>query len=720
MPKASSKTTPKSRKTKKKDVQEQTKTPQCFRDIATDAKKKQEKFTKSDNTNTNYASMLKRGRAWAKDFAGKTGDAEKLWNESRCLLDILDVGDDNDAEDDDDPEYETMPDDFATCLDGKPTSTTPRAIALFMYSKCFDEECGKSTAWAIFSAFKRNYDNMAQDMYRGPWKEDKEGGKWVGNPTSSAWVKDMLTACKNKDGEKERKHSRAMSHQDMKAIYDWSIRTCPDDAPVTNVNQLALKTEHLLYRASASLAFTIWTRHCETTNLKGKHIDMNPEPHPGAAPYEPTSINVHLKERKGWQKKMNKGQSQLNGHLYRLYPQPETPEIDAKERLQAWKSHYEKHLLCRDLGDDDYLFPSVGSNGISVQFAIPISADSYQRKVNEFAAAAGLPGAGKYTTHCFRRGGAQYRFMYAPVGQRWTLARIRWWGGWAPSERRDTLVRYLLDELYTYKQDHSDALCPINLERSESHMGEAAETAPLTVCGAKVLFNEIKALVQDPRPPPFPPYYPFPFPYSYYPNPNYHSPAIYSQPDPVARSHALQDTKSYSPLYPPGYSLSPFQSSVQYPDPSWQIPTVTGHGTPIVKTPQPIPDAPFLPVVPKMIPGQPRDTAYKQVIKDWQEADPSRHHMFALKDWKPEWYNNQKLAMNYHHRKKIALEFIETYGSDEQRFCDAYPEHSRGIKALYNAIHTKQIEEGRAKPRVKRAHQSLTSGSEGDRMDDKD
>ncbi|KAJ7938669.1 hypothetical protein B0H13DRAFT_1587449, partial [Mycena leptocephala] len=26
-----------------------------------------------------------------------------------------------------------------------------------------------------------------------------------------------------------------------------------------------------------------------------------------------------------------------------------------------------------------------------------------------------------FPTHCFRRGGAQYRFMFAPVGRRWTV-----------------------------------------------------------------------------------------------------------------------------------------------------------------------------------------------------------------------------------------------------------------------------------------------------------
>ncbi|KIN97313.1 hypothetical protein M404DRAFT_97832, partial [Pisolithus tinctorius Marx 270] len=63
--------------------------------------------------------------------------------------------------------------------------------------------------------------------------------------------------------------------------------------------------------------------------------------------------------------------------------------------------------------------------------------------------------------------------MYAPVGQRWTLARVRWWGGWAEGEHRDTLMRYLLDELHCYETDHSDALAPISREAEDSLAGEA-------------------------------------------------------------------------------------------------------------------------------------------------------------------------------------------------------------------------------------------------------
>jgi hypothetical protein len=58
--------------------------------------------------------------------------------------------------------------------------------------------------------------------------------------------------------------------------------------------------------------------------------------------------------------------------------------------------------------------------------------DMVQNVITRFASAAGLTKS--YTTHCFRRGGAQYRFMYAPIGKRWSLSKIRWWGGWAIGE----------------------------------------------------------------------------------------------------------------------------------------------------------------------------------------------------------------------------------------------------------------------------------------------
>ncbi|KAF6742323.1 hypothetical protein DFP72DRAFT_769187, partial [Ephemerocybe angulata] len=105
-----------------------------------------------------------------------------------------------------------------------------------------------------------------------------------------------------------------------------------------------------------------------------------------------------------------------------------------------------------------------------------ITCQAAQKLITVMATNAGLTKAETYPTHCFRRGGAQHHFMYAPEGQRWTMAHIRWWGGWAEKEsvsfQKDksrvlhhsnklsglTLMRYLLDELNSYEHSHQDAL----------------------------------------------------------------------------------------------------------------------------------------------------------------------------------------------------------------------------------------------------------------------
>lgn len=130
----------------------------------------------------------------------------------------------------------------------------------------------------------------------------------------------------------------------------------------------------------------------------------------------------------------NNANEPLPGHTYNVYAQPKNPAIDLYTHMWNWKEFYETRLLGRKLEPNDYIFPSLGVNGLVAHPHIPVSSDIVKKMINEWAAAAGISGAGHFTTHCFRRGGAQYRFMFAPMGQRWTLARIRWWGGWAVGE----------------------------------------------------------------------------------------------------------------------------------------------------------------------------------------------------------------------------------------------------------------------------------------------
>ena len=84
--------------------------------------------------------------------------------------------------------------------------------------------------------------------------------------------------------------------------------------------------------------------------------------------------------------------------------------------------------------------------------------------------------------------------MYAPVGKQWSLATIRWWGRWAEGEhvclglslpplhrltgihKRDTLICYLLNELYYYEEGHGDALRPIPKNADKSFLGDLPAT----------------------------------------------------------------------------------------------------------------------------------------------------------------------------------------------------------------------------------------------------
>ena len=104
--------------------------------------------------------------------------------------------------------------------------------------------------------------------------------------------------------------------------------------------------------------------------------------------------------------------------------------MDMHTHLLSWL-HLLQFRLGRPLEPDDYIFPYFSTNGI-VQPGTQMTHEVVQDHLDRFAAAAGV--SKRYTTHSFRRGGAQYRFMYAPLGKRWPLSRVRWWGGWAEGE----------------------------------------------------------------------------------------------------------------------------------------------------------------------------------------------------------------------------------------------------------------------------------------------
>ena len=56
----------------------------------------------------------------------------------------------------------------------------------------------------------------------------------------------------------------------------------------------------------------------------------------------------------------------------------------------------------------------------------------------------GSPGC--FTLHCFRRGACQHCFMLK-INGKWSIMAFKWRGGWAESEKLETIMKFLLNEL---------------------------------------------------------------------------------------------------------------------------------------------------------------------------------------------------------------------------------------------------------------------------------
>ena len=197
-------------------------------------------------------------------------------------------------------------------------------------------------------------------------------------------------------------------------------------------------------------------RNFELTRLKWKHITLDchrPVPYQC---YHTPYFKVLLENRKGWQKKMSQeGMLQslllvcslimspwfpdlpLTGNTYNVYKQ-DIPEIDMYTHLPRWINYLEL-LLGWHLGPDECIFPYFRPKCIP-DMSWEMTQEMVQSLINAFTSEASL--SKYFTTHCFQRGGAQYRFMYAPIGQHWSLCKICWWGGWADGEHVSTTSHY--------------------------------------------------------------------------------------------------------------------------------------------------------------------------------------------------------------------------------------------------------------------------------------
>ncbi|KIO13539.1 hypothetical protein M404DRAFT_122553 [Pisolithus tinctorius Marx 270] len=608
--------------------------------------------------------------------------------------------------------------DFKNAFERVPNQCSDKALALYLSWKGFQENCSQSTIDGVRAAFKLMWD----EAYA--WHYNSERQRWEGNPVRSAEVDDVIASIRHKVNSQgsERTHSGAMKKEYLDMILAWSNSCCPLDSPLQYIHLVMTNPEpsvpplgkwatdakmklttmrHIEQLACAAVAFML---NYELVRLKHGDIKLDRTAvdsvflkylrgEEGSLTINDLGVyfEVHLRNRKGWQRKLDKGMREidLRSNRYKVYPRPDMGKAcDVFMRLVFWMRWIEIVHLGRPMANDDFLFPAVGANGV-LQPGEPLSHDMVQKWIDEGVTGAGIPGT--FSTHCYRRGGAQYRFMYAPVGQRWTLAHVRWWGGWAEGEHRDTLMRYLLDELHCYETDHSDALGLISREAEDSLAGEAALVQPASTEALRMAHAALTADVAALH--------------SMVKKMSHSQAAMSADVREIhqklgdmsnCQRHQCSSTQNRTTILPPPTvhsipAAQPHDSQplllrlphlVQLPldvSPATQfLPSRIGpERTNNRSTSSAAPLGLLIPDVPVLRADgtrTPRSDSWKDIVCHWTKGEPWLNLHTPLKDWPHHYYNGECRRLNTKHyqRKVMATEFLNEFQGNEDAFLRAY------------------------------------------------
>ncbi|KAG9037930.1 hypothetical protein FS837_001350 [Tulasnella sp. UAMH 9824] len=685
----------------------------------------------SENTLKSYKQQFNAAKQWLQDLRLDAGATEELLLAGGQAPDAGDNAQEEN-EDGDTEKYDPLKDPDVRLAFEKPIRATPYLIAMYIAWIVFEKERSKSTADSVYSAFKWAFSDMEDGRWKDPPWRPRQGSKaeYDGTPVSANRVARLMKIIKKetiKRGD-TRTHAAPLQIEQLEALITYSMKEISlgvalrAEGPVETVRA----TKHLFFRAYITLGFVLWTRGFELGKLERRHVILNRK-----VPGDEEHMRVHLEQRKGWTAKALKGEisEELRGHYYNIYPSP--PEgivLDCVKHLSNWLLFAEAKLYERDHspGPADLVFLNFHLTSGKVSWGKEMSTEAINTIFKEFMFASGVltdseAGRFPYTTHCLRRGGAQYRFMFAPVGQRWSLDVIKWWGGWTDGERIDTLIRYLLDDLSTYENDYSDVLSPRKREPKKSLASEHLALQPVSQQDFQSANNQmfemlratnekmdiVLSLVHSRNIPTV----------QFVPSPSVSDgdtiaapahgfPANLTADVPSTTHITLKATQGpaltpatdtrYPQILPSNALLIP-----RPPPPSSNVPPGVAYTSQSSEHPSTLhatadPSTSSLAQNYPRIPNLPRRGAmpqWRRAVLDWSEGDPTRNLDVPLKDWPEEWYAKEtKQDMLYFMRKTIAEAFIRCVvpfhlkqgfphhqlplrrcGEDEAQFIQLYP-----------------------------------------------
>ncbi|KAJ7508230.1 hypothetical protein B0H11DRAFT_2169261 [Mycena galericulata] len=529
------------------------------------------------------------------------------------------------------------------------------ALELFITQKCIVENLGHSTGENIHAAFAKYWDigtqSRDEDKYAGEYHYDEETEKVTGCPARAGIVQSLLKAIKVRAKEKgtaaTRNHAEAISAEDMKVMMDWSESVCPSSklaeavksgvAPRDRATRNLL-LKHGMMRAFSASGFTLWTRNFELCGLQMRDLTLDCV---GPLPFSHPYFKVFLDGRKGWQHKQGYDGTRESNE-YNIYSQPDLPALDMHKYLLLWIPFYEL-CLGRKLEDDDFIFPYIAANGT-------------------------IHPKREMTLQIFRRGGAQYRFWFAPLGKRWSLNIVRWWGGWASGEHVDTLMKYLLDSLQSYEIGHSDALCPVPHEADKSFMGDHLMVKPVPTEEFRAVTSQIitqlsKISLNQPH-------------------------CICSHTSSTPSSDVMPSHRVAAPVLQDSSAQAATVGAHMAASNSPSAPAQPPHTESVAR---PIPISQQITIIPGVvIPDLKKgNTAWRDAVRQWEEGDPAKG-LSPLRDWPRAWYSDGMRLVTGTKRSQRKLIFDEferqVLGRDESELIRTYPVAYKKISALLLAI----------------------------------
>ncbi|KAJ7456105.1 hypothetical protein FB451DRAFT_1564714 [Mycena latifolia] len=555
-----------------------------------------DEWYKSSRTKKGYANYVKSGKKWLKDWTA----------EGR------------------------LDDEIAADAFDEITEETPLALRALTAYKCEHLERGFASAEGLRSAFK-DYFERVQGCQGEFWKYNSHTEKWEGNPVFESGFKTYYESLKNR-------HNRTGTATQALPMLPADLKIIMEYLDSEEAIKYFSVTQRLYFKAFATTAFTLWTRNDELVNLQFKHVKLDLRSLTGI-PYHEFSLIF---------RKTNKDPTKVQ--KYKVQIDLDHPEIDCYTHIRTWKTHMEG-LLRRPLAGTDSVFPAFASTG-QLKFGECTSRSGFENLMEDIVERSGVMKGrnGKFTTHCFRRGGAQYRFLWAD--RKWSLKAVKWWGGWSSNENIGTLMRYLLDELMAYEEGFSDIMMDDRIiDRHETFMGEDL-TAPLLKVDLVKFEESILTKIQG----------------------------------------LLILSGSPSPVRAPTVSL-----------PLPQQPQAEPSTPQTLATPVQLPPSP--PSLPGLGPARiPETKTLDDALQYWERGSPQKGLNVPLKDWSTLFRSTEYAseAVKLGNIRFVCEEFLVQCGGDHERFETKFPGLRKRFTMLMKAVRAERKIRGDTKSRSRR------------------